>query len=111
MTALVLPDGRYAVVVSETRPGDVFVSKSMDGPWEHLGSIQVDANGFDARNGRMSNVSIMVRPDGAFEIVPQPIAGSMVDQSARIRRIWETLTKPQGSFSQSMTRTLSQGSW
>jgi len=71
VTALVLPDGRYAVVVSETRPGDVFVSKSLDGPWEQLGSIQVDANGFDARDGRMSNVSVMVRPDGAFEIVPR----------------------------------------
>ena len=71
VTALVLPDGRYAVVVSETRPGDVFVSKSLDGPWEQLGSIKVDANGFDARNGRMSNVSIMVRPDGNFEIVPR----------------------------------------
>ena len=57
VTALVLPDGRYAVVVSETRPGDVFVSKSLDGPWKQLGSIQVDANGFDARDGRMSNVS------------------------------------------------------
>jgi len=36
VTALVLPDGRYAVVVSETRPGDVFVSKSLDGPWTQL---------------------------------------------------------------------------
>jgi len=71
VTALVLPDGRYAVVVSETRPGDVFVSRSLDGPWEHLGAIQVDANGFDARDGRMSNVSVLVRPDGAFEIVPR----------------------------------------
>jgi hypothetical protein len=69
VTALVLPDGRYAVVVSETRPGDVFVSQSLDGPWQQLGSIQVDANGFDARDGRMSNVSMMVRPDGRFEIV------------------------------------------
>ncbi len=69
VTALVLPDGRYAVVVSETRPGDVFVSKSLEGPWEHLGSIKVDANGFNARDGRMSNVSIMVRPDGDYEIV------------------------------------------
>src|SRR3954447_9414022 len=71
VTALVLPDGRYAVVVSETRPGDVFVSKSLDGPWEHLGAIKVDSNGFDARDGRMSNVSVMVRPDGKFEIVPR----------------------------------------
>ena len=71
VTALVLPDGRYAVVVSETRPGDVFVSKSLDGPWEQLGSIHVDANGFNARDGSMSNVSVMVRPDGGFEIVPR----------------------------------------
>jgi hypothetical protein len=71
VTALVLPDKRYAVVVSETRPGDVFVSKSLDGPWEQLGSIKVDANGFNPRDGRMSNVAVMVRPDGKFEIVPR----------------------------------------
>jgi hypothetical protein len=71
VTALVMPDGRYAVVVSETRPGDVFVSKSLDGPWEHLGSIIVDLNGFTARDGRMSNLSIMVRPDGDYMIVPR----------------------------------------
>jgi len=71
VTALVLPDGRYAVVVSETRPGDVFVSASLDGPWQQLGSIQVDANGFDPKDGRMSNASVMVRPDGGFEIVPR----------------------------------------
>lgn len=70
VTALVLPDGSYAVVVSETRPGDVFVSKSLDGPWKHLGSIQVATNEF-GRAARMSNVSMMVRPDGAFEIVPR----------------------------------------
>jgi hypothetical protein len=69
VTALVLPDKSYAVVVSETRPGDVFVSKSLDGPWTQLGSITVDANGFEARDGRMSNVSVMARPDGGFEIV------------------------------------------
>jgi hypothetical protein len=69
VTALVLPDGRYAVVVSETRPGDVFVSKSLYGPWEQLGSIKVDPNGFNPRDGAMSNVAVMVRPDGDFEIV------------------------------------------
>jgi hypothetical protein len=70
VTALVLPDGRYAVVVSETRPGDVFISKSLNGPWEHLGKITVASNEF-SRLGRMSNVSIMVRPDGDFMIVPR----------------------------------------
>lgn len=70
VTALALPDGRYAVVISETRPGMVFVSKSLDGPWEELGLIQVAKNEF-APLGRMSNTSIMVRPDGNFEIVPR----------------------------------------
>jgi hypothetical protein len=70
VTALVLPDGSYAVVVSETRPGDVFGSKSLDGPWKYLGRIQVAANEFSGAGG-MSNVSIMARPDGGFEIVPR----------------------------------------
>lgn len=70
VTALTLPDGRYAVVISETRPGTVFVSKSLDGPWEQLGSIQVATNEF-SKLGRMSNTSMMVRPDGNFEIVPR----------------------------------------
>ena len=69
VTALVMPDKRYAIVVSDTRPGDVFVSKSLDGPWELLGSIKVDANGFEAAG--MTNVSIMVRADGDYMIVPR----------------------------------------
>jgi hypothetical protein len=64
VTALVMPDGSYALVVSETRPGDVFVSKSLDGPWKQLGTIKVDDGGW-----RASNVSPMVRPDGRFEII------------------------------------------
>lgn len=71
VTALILPDKRYAVIVSETRPGDVFVSNSPDGPWQHLGAIQVDPNGFDPRLARMSNVAVMLRPDGRFQIVPR----------------------------------------
>ena len=70
VTALVLPDGRYAIVVSESRPGDVFVSSSLDGPWKNIGKITLVPNKFSAHE-RMSNVSIMVRPDGSFEIVPR----------------------------------------
>jgi hypothetical protein len=66
--ALALPDGTYAVVVSETRPGDVFVSNSLDGPWTLKGKLQVAENEF-SKLGRMSNVCPMVRPDGNFEIV------------------------------------------
>ena len=74
--ALVLPDGRYAVVISETRPGEVFVSSSLDGPWESLGKIQVGTNeftslGFGCHKGIMSNVSPIARPDGDYEIVPR----------------------------------------
>lgn len=68
VTALKLPDGRCAVVVSETRPGDVFVADSPEGPWNHLGRLQV-AGGEHSALGRMSNVSIMHRPDGRFMVI------------------------------------------
>jgi len=64
VTALALPDGRYAVVISETRPCEVYASKSLDGPWEHLGTIRVE---YEPR-WHASNVAIMARPDGKFEI-------------------------------------------
>jgi len=68
VTALKMKDGRYAIVVSETRPGDVFVSDSLDGPWKHLGKIQVADNEFK-NLGAMSNVAIMLRPDGDYQII------------------------------------------
>ncbi len=71
VTALTLPDGRYAVVVSETRPGDVFISKGPDGPWEYQGSMKFEANGFSTR-GTTSNDMILLRPDGNFEIIARP---------------------------------------
>ncbi len=64
VTALTLPDGRYAIVISETRPCEVYVSASLDGPWEHLGTITVAGE----PKWHASNVAIMVRPDGRFEI-------------------------------------------
>jgi hypothetical protein len=67
VTALTLPDGRYAIVISETRPCEVYVSKSLDGPWEHLGTITVEGE----PRWHASNVSIMARPDGNFEFVPR----------------------------------------
>jgi len=70
MVVLTLPDGTFAIVASETRPGDVFVSASLDGPWTHLGSIQVADTEFSSL-GRLSNVSMIVRPDGDFQIVPR----------------------------------------
>lgn len=83
VTPMKLPDGRYAVIVSETRPGQVFVSDSIDGPWRLLGEITVDQSQYrsvfsatdtpDAgpvpKPWVASNVSIIARPDGGFEIV------------------------------------------
>ena len=70
VTALVLPDGRYAVLISETRPGSVYISKSLEGPWEFQGPITFSTNKFSGISQRLgSNMSIMARPDGNFEIV------------------------------------------
>lgn len=73
-------DGRYAVVTSEITDGEVFVADSPDGPFELLGKIQVDNNGFDPglarynKNGRMSNVKILLRPDGRYMLVGRSTA-------------------------------------
>jgi hypothetical protein len=70
VTALVLPNGRYAVLISETRPGSIYISKSLEGPWEFQGPITFTTNEFNGDGRRLgSNMSIMVRPDGGFEIV------------------------------------------
>lgn len=82
VTALRMPDGRYAVVISETRNGDVYTSASIDGPWRKLGDITVDQSAFKSvftpadlqqdakpKPWHGSNVSIMARPDGGYEII------------------------------------------
>jgi len=84
VTALQLPDGGYAVVVSETRNGDVFTSSSIDGPWKRLGGIQVNQDNFHSLHNpgdssplqgpnpqpwHGSNVSLIARPGGGFEIL------------------------------------------
>ncbi|HEX8301015.1 glycoside hydrolase family protein [Sphingomonas sp.] len=86
VTALRMHDERYAVVVSETRNGDVFVSDSIDGPWRQLGAIALDQSRFqlvktpgdvairgdaNAKPARATNFAIMLRPDGAYQIVPR----------------------------------------
>ena len=65
VTALTMPEGRYAITISETRPGEVFVSKSLDGPWESLGLITVA----DKPDWKASNVTPVLRPDGQYMVV------------------------------------------
>lgn len=64
VTALQLADGRCAIVISETRPGTVYVSQSLDGPWVLLGKISVADN----PKWRASNEIILLRPDGNYEL-------------------------------------------
>ena len=68
VTADTLPDGRYVVLLSDTRPGDIYLASSLDGPWEFQGSVKIDWNGFKAP-GRLANVSLVVRPDGNFLMI------------------------------------------
>lgn len=68
VTALQLADGRCAIVISETRPGAVYVSKSLDVPWELLGKITIEAN----PKWHASNEIILLRPDGNYEMFGRP---------------------------------------
>jgi len=60
VSALELPDGSYAVVVSETVPFTIYKSSSLDGPWTGCQpTTQIGA----------SNISLIPRHDGKFQIV------------------------------------------
>jgi hypothetical protein len=63
VTALTLPgDEGYAILVSETRPGDVWTCNDLNGPYTYKGRL---------KGVQTSNCSIIVRPDGDYEIVPR----------------------------------------
>jgi hypothetical protein len=63
VTALKLPeDEGYAIVISETRPGEVWTCKDLNGPYTYKGKMS---------GVQTSNISIMIRPDGDFQIVPR----------------------------------------
>ena len=69
VTAIAMSDGRYGIVVSDTRPGDLFLSSSLEGPWAFQGHIPIDSNGHTTTR-LTDNMSIMQRPDGRYMIVP-----------------------------------------
>lgn len=60
VSAVELPDGTYAVVVSETVPFTIYTSSSLDGPWTSC-SPQIEVSA--------SNVSLFPRHDGRFQVV------------------------------------------
>ncbi|MEX0321555.1 MAG: glycoside hydrolase family protein [Puniceicoccaceae bacterium] len=80
-------DGRYAMVCSAITYGEVFTSDNPDGPWELLGKLKVDPNGYErglailssGGRERWSNVSLILRPDGRYMIVPRSTATLISD--------------------------------
>lgn len=81
------PHGKYAIIVSETRGGDVFVSDSLDGPWLNIGQLKVNEGYWQ------SNTCLIARPDGKYEIINRTgdIAISddlMGEYEIQTRNIW-----------------------
>ncbi len=78
---------RYAISVSDTgKHGDVMngslhVAKSITGPWEHLGVMNTDGK------FRLSNISIVVRPDGTYEAIGRD---GDIATSSTLRGPWKT---------------------
>lgn len=65
---LQLSDGRYGIVASETLPGAMYIADNLNGPWTKAGNMQI-ASGPYADKFTMSNVSIMLRPDGKYQAI------------------------------------------
>ncbi len=67
-----LLNGTYAMVVSEVVPFTIFTASSLDGPWTACsgspGAGLSVPSGFGGNTNYASNVSLVVRPDGDFEI-------------------------------------------
>jgi len=70
VSAVELLDGTYAMYVSEIVPFTVFTASSLDGPWTNRGHASIDKSGIgNVPDAGESNVSMVARPDGNFEIV------------------------------------------
>src|SRR4051812_8101987 len=67
-----LLNGTYAMIVSEVVPFTIFTASSLDGPWTPCsgspGSGLSVPSAFGGNTSYASNVSLVVRPDGNFEI-------------------------------------------
>jgi len=59
-------DGKYYIIVSDTRPGDIFQATSLNGPWTFLGTLSSSGN-----FGQTANICVMYRPDGRYMAVPR----------------------------------------
>jgi len=76
VSALALSDGTYALYVSEIVPFTIFTATSLDGPWANRGHAIIDTSGivmnfkkYSSSQPLESNISIMARPDGNYELI------------------------------------------
>jgi len=70
VTAIELPDGRYAILVCETVPASIFISSDPNGPFQYQGHLQINTNGHNTSGVNLeSNMSICMREDSTFLIV------------------------------------------
>lgn len=74
-------EGKYAVVSSEITKGDIFISDSPDDPFQYLGAITYEANGFPLGYARynfepnnMANVKILPISGGRYLIIARTTA-------------------------------------
>jgi hypothetical protein len=67
VTALTLPDGRIAVVVTEIVPLSIFVATDPNGPFTMLGSVTINTNGHNTGGAVLSsNWAICMREDSSY---------------------------------------------
>lgn len=80
VTPLQLKDGRYAITVSGTRRGGVFVSNSLNGPWSYLGDVTVNPNNYNFNT--WNNLQIILRHDGKYEAITSSGVVAIADNVA-----------------------------
>ena len=66
VTALIQPDGTYAVFMGEIVPGQVWSASSPNGPWTSLGNYSTDTNGHNNCGSLSSNATFTLGPDNRF---------------------------------------------
>jgi hypothetical protein len=81
-----LPDNTWTVIVSDTRPGDIFTSSAIDGPWTFKGSITVNANGLDS-SGTTKNLSLVILPDKSYLMATR--FGTMMTTPSNLLGPWK----------------------
>jgi hypothetical protein len=67
VTALILPDGRIAVSVSEIVPLTIFTASDPNGPFTQLGAVQINTNGHNTGGAVLSsNWTFCMRDDSTY---------------------------------------------